>query len=146
MLATRAFRSGGHFEESYCGEEVHRTGDAVKLDLAGSRTHAMAAFDETVEDLSYFGWKDFFHDATVEGPLAAGIHHLAKGAIGEHDAAFSIECGDSIGDGFEHCFKFATTRFEGCVGCTQLHGGVFDGATAVFKVGCHVIEAADQFA
>src|ERR1700722_1293140 len=106
----------------------------------------MAAFDETIEDLGYFGWKDFFHDPTVEGTLAPGIHHLAESTIGEHNAALRIECGDSVGDGFEHCFKFATTCFEGCVGCTQLHGGVLDGATAVFKIGSHVIEAADQLA
>ena len=118
----------------------------VNLDLAGGRAHAMAAIDEAIEDLDNFRREDLFHGAAEEGALAAGIHHLAESTVGEDDAAVGIEGGDAVGDGLEHGFELAAAGFEGGVGCGELHGGVLDGAAAVFEVGGHVVEAADEFA
>ena len=81
-----------------------------------------------------------------EGTLAAGVHHLAEGAVGEDDAALGVEGGDAVGDGFEHGLELAAAGFEGGVGRGELDGGVLDGAAAVFEVGGHVVEAADQLA
>ena len=106
----------------------------------------MAALDQAVENLDDLGREDLFHDAAVEGALAAGVHHLAESAVGEDDAALGVEGGDAVGDGFEHGLELAAAGFEGGVGCAELHGGVLDGAAAVFEIGGHVVEAADQFA
>ncbi len=106
----------------------------------------MAAIDEAVEDLDDLGREDFFHDAAEEWVLATGIHHLAESAIGEDYAAVCVKRRDTVRDGLQHGFEFAATGLEGGVRRTQLHGGVLDGAAAVFKVGGHVVEAADQFA
>ncbi len=81
-----------------------------------------------------------------EGALAAGVHHLGEGAVGEDDAATGIEGGDAVGDGLEHGLELAAAGFEGGVGGGELDGGALDGAAAVFEVGGHVVEAADEFA
>ncbi len=147
MLATQALGGGGHLEQSDGGEKVHGAGGrAIQLDLAGGRTHPMAAIDEAIEDLNHFRWKDLFHGAAVEGALAAGVHHLTESAVGEHDAAIGVERGDSIGDGFEHGFELAAAGLECGIGSAQLHGGVLDGAATAFEVRGHVIEAANEFA
>ena len=150
MLAARALAGGGYFEESDGGEKVHSAAETTvrcvnwrgDFDLAGSRTHAVAALDEAIEDLGDLRREDLFHDAAVEGTLTAGIHHLAQGAVGENDTAIGIESGYAVGDGFEHGFEFTAAGFEGGVGCAQLHGGMLDGTTAVFEIAGHVIEAA----
>ena len=81
-----------------------------------------------------------------EGTLAAGVHHLGEGAVGEDDAAAGVEGGDAVGDGLEHGLELAAAGFEGGVGGGELDGGVLDGAAAVFEIGGHVVEAADEFA
>src|ERR1700749_1358447 len=106
----------------------------------------MTAIDEAIEDLGDLCRKNFFHCASVEGTLPTWVHHLAEGAIGEDDAAVGVEGGNAVGDGFKHGFELAATSFEGSVGCAQLNSRVLDGATAVFQVGSHVIEAADDSA
>ena len=80
------------------------------------------------------------------GPLAAGIHHLGEGAVGEDDAARGVKGGDAVGDSLEHGFELAAAGFEGGVGGGELDGGALDGAAAVLEVGGHVVEAADEFA
>ena len=106
----------------------------------------MAAHDEAVEDLGDLGGEDLFDGAAEEGTLAAGVHHLGEGAVGEDDAAVGVEGGDAVGDGLEHGLELAAAGFEGGVGGGELDGGVLDGAAAVFEVGGHVVEAADEFA
>ncbi len=106
----------------------------------------MAALDEAIENFNDFGWEDLLDDTTVEGPLAAGVHHLAQCAVGENDAAVCVQSGNTVRYGFEHGLELTATGFECSIGCAELHGRVLDCATAPFEIGSHVVKAVNQFA
>src|SRR5271168_236948 len=106
MLAPHAFGGGGHLEQSNRSKKMHRAAKSLVSGVRGAgdfyfargRTHAVTALDESVENLRDLGGKYFFHNATVEGTLAAWVHHLAQCTVGKDNATFSVESGDTIGN------------------------------------------------
>ncbi len=129
VAALRTAHAGGGsaFEQGDGGEEVGGAAVAVAgghLDLGGGGAHAVGAADEAVDGFGDFGGEDLFDAAAEEGLLAAGVHHLGEGAVGEDDAAVGGEGGDAVGDGLEHGLELGAAGLEGGVGGGELDVGL----------------------
>ena len=86
----------------------------------------MAAAHEAFKGVHHFGGKNLLDVKSDEGALAARVHHLGQGAVGEKDATAGVEGSDAIGDGFEHGLELGPAGFEGGVDAIELEGGLVD--------------------